>query len=144
MKITRRIIAAMQVLLLFAGLIFSVSAAGEVTPRYNNTVTVTTSGDISSGGLMSVTNRYIGISGTTTKAVITTYIEKKVLGLFWTRVDIGTTNDEWVDTVYDYTYSISHTTQLSSKGTYRATVTYEIYGIGGSPDVIVKTLEKTY
>lgn len=144
MKTTRRIIAALQVLLLFASLIFSVSAAGEVTPYYNNTSSARTTATISSSGMLTVTNSYYGFEGETTKAVITTYVEKKFLGLFWTRVDIGTTDDEWVDTVYDYTYSGTHTFQLTSTGTYRITATYVISGTGGAADEITKTVEVKY
>ena len=144
MKITRRIIAAMQVLLLFAGLIFSVSAAGEVTPRYNNTLSATTTAAVSGSGLLTINNQYLGFKGETTKAVITTYVEKKFLGLFWTRVDIGTANDEWVDTIYNYTYNGTHSFQLTSTGTYRITAKYVISGIGGAADEITKTVEVKY
>ena len=64
------------------------------------------------------------------------YIEKKVLGLFWSRVDIGTTDDQWVDTIYDYRYTGSRTYQLPSSGTYRVTVNFKIYGNGGAADNI--------
>ncbi len=144
MRKARRIFVALQVLLLFVTMIFPAYAAGEITPYYNNVSTARTTASVSSSGLLTINNRYNGFEGETTKAVITTYIEKKVLGLFWTRVDIGITDDQWVDTVYNYTYSGSHTFQLTSGGTYRVTVTFVVSGTGGAADEIVKTQEVTY
>lgn len=109
-----------------------------VTPRYNNVVSASTAVVISDDGEITISNRYTGTNGTTTKGVITTYIEKKTLGLFWTRVDIGRTNDEWVDTIYNYKYVGSHSYQLQSTGKYRVTVTFVIYGNNGAADEIEK------
>lgn len=116
----------------------------EIMPLYNNVSTVTANVSINDNGKMTISYKYIGSSSVTTKAVITTYIEKKTLGLFWTRVDIGTTNDEWVDTKYESTYVGSRTHQLSSTGTYRVTVNYKIYGTGGSADEIEKKVTASY
>ncbi len=129
--------------LLVSGFSF-VAKADEAVPFYNNVNSTNSSASISSSGVLTVTNRYVGSSSVTTKAIITTYVEKKVLGLFWSRVDIGQTNDEWVDTIYNYTYTGSHSVQLSSTGTYRVTVEYVIYGSGGSADTITKEIEKSY
>lgn len=112
--------------------------------RFNNTVTASSVASISNSGLLTVTNRYQGIKGTTTKGEITTYVEKKVLGLFWSRVDIGQPNNQWHDVVYDYMYIGDHTFQLQSHGTYRITVIYVISGTGGEPDTITRTMTKTY
>ena len=100
--------------------------------------------DVSSSGLLTVTNQYQGIPGKTTKGEITTYIEKKTWGLFWKRVDIGEPNNEWYDVIYNYVYAGDHTFQLPSKGTYRITVVYVISGSGGAPDTITRTIKKTY
>lgn len=141
---TRRMLAALQVVLLFMSLIFSVSAAGEITPYYNNVVNVRTTASVSESGILTIRNTYTGSQGKTTQAVITTYVEKKVLGLFWTRVDLGITDDQWVDTIYNYTYNGTHSVQLESTGTYRVTATYVISGTGGAADEIEKTYEVTY
>lgn len=116
----------------------------DVSPFYNNVISVSSNASISSTGVLKVTNSYTGDSSVTTKAIITTYIEKKILGIFWSRVDINQTNDEWVDTIYNYKYSGSHSIQLPSTGTYRVTVEYVIYGTGGSADTITKEIQKTY
>lgn len=118
-------------------------SAAEITPYYNNTVSASTTVSISSTGKITITNSYNGRKDVTTKAVITTYIEKRFLGIFWTRVDIGTTDDEWVDTIYNYYYAGDHSFQLESTGTYRVTVEYVISGSGGA-DEIVKEIEKKY
>lgn len=118
--------------------------ASELMPLANNVISASSAATISTSGKLTITNQYYGFNGVTTKAVITTYVEKKVLGLFWTRVDINQTNNEWIDTVYEYEYSGSHSVQLESTGTYRIVVSYVIYGSGGDADEIEKTIEKTY
>lgn len=136
----KRMLATVLVLCLSVVPFCSVSASAatqeEVTPYFNNTLSTTTAMNISSSGKMTISYQYSGYASITTKAVITTYIEKKTLGLFWTRVDIGTTEDQWVDTINDYRYTGSRSYQLSSSGTYRVTVVYKIYGSGGAADEI--------
>ena len=111
--------------------------------RFNNTILASSVAAVSSSGLLTVTNQYQGISGTT-KGEITTYIEKKTWGLFWKRVYIGEPNNEWDDVIYNYVYAGDHTFQLPSKGTYRITVVYVISGSGGAADTITQTMTKTY
>ena len=137
-KQLKGIVSALLILCLFVVPLSPVSAATQegVMPRYNNVGSATANASISSSGKLTITYHYSGSSSVTTKAVITTYIEKKFLGLFWRRVDIGTTDDQWVDTINDYRYTGSRTHQLSSSGTYRITVIYKIYGSGGSADEI--------
>lgn len=145
-KTFKKMLAAILTLCLFIVPICSVSAATqeEVMPLYNNTASVTTAMNINSSGKMTISYQYSGYPSTTTKAVITTYIEKKTLGLFWSRVDIGTSNDQWVDTINDYRYTGSRTYQLSSSGTYRVTVVYKIYGSGGAADEIEYQAKDSY
>ena len=115
-----------------------------IMPRYNNVSSVDTQMSISSSGKMTINYCYEGFPSSTTKAVITTYIEKRTLGLFWSRVDIGQTDNQWVDTIAKYTYDGTRTYQLSSSGTYRVTVTYKIYGTGGSTDTITTEVKDSY
>lgn len=123
---------------------YAVAEENVITPKYNNVVSASTAVVISNSGEITISNKYTGTNGTTTKGVITTYIEKKTLGLFWTRVDIGKTNDEWVDTIYNYKYVGSHSHQLESTGKYRVTVTFIIYGNNGVADEIEKQIIKEY
>ncbi|MBE6761990.1 MAG: hypothetical protein E7551_06855 [Ruminococcaceae bacterium] len=138
------IISALLIMCLFVVPLSPVSAAEGVTPRYNNVATVTANMGISDSGKMTINYKYTGSSSVTTKAVITTYIEKKFLGLFWRRVDIGTTDDQWVDTIYDYMYVGTRNHQLSSSGTYRVTIIYKIYGSGGAADEIECQMTDSY
>lgn len=112
-------------------------------PRFNNTISASSSASISDDGLLTVTNQFKGIKGATSKGDITTYVEKKS-GLTWKRVIIGQPDNEWHDIVNDYTYIGSHTVQLNSRGTYRITVVYVISGSGGDPDTITRTISKVY
>lgn len=137
------IIASTLILVIFATPI-NAATKEPMIPFYNNVDSANSTVTISSNGTITINNRYTGTQSVTTKAVITTYIEKKTLGIFWSRVNIGQTNDEWVDTIYNYYYSGSHSTQLPSTGTYRVTVEYIIYGSGGVADTIVKEIEKSY
>ena len=95
------LLTVVSVFSMFSGTVFAtkVHAAEIATPYYNNTLSARTTISISSTGELSVVNAYHGYQGVTTRAVITTYVEKRVLGIFWTRVDIGTTDDQWVDTI---------------------------------------------
>lgn len=147
-KRIKRFVTAILVLCLSIIPLSPVSAATatpeEIMPMYNNVGSATATININSSGKLTIGYQYSGYSSITTKAVITTYIEKKTLGLFWTRVDIGQTDDEWVDTINDYRYTGSRTYQLSSSGTYRVTVIYKIYGSGGSADEIECQMKDSY
>lgn len=118
--------------------------AQEVSPRYNNVVSAQSQANVSSTGVITITNNYVADSTVFSKAQITTYIEKRTLGLFWSRVDVGQNNDEWVDTIYTNVYNGTHSHQLTKTGTYRATVEYIIYGSGGAADNITKEIEVKY
>lgn len=143
-KNTMAVTTVILCLLLVTQILVQPVSAATVTPLFNNVLSVSNPVTISDSGKLTVTNQYYGFDGTTTKAVITTYIEKKTLGLFWTRVEIGQTDNQWVDTVYGYKNSVSHSFQLDSTGTYRVVTTFVIYGTGGTADKIEKITEKTY
>lgn len=120
-----------------------VGAASEVAPQMANAREVNVLADVSSGTLTAKIT-YKGISGVTSKVVITTYIQKKTLGLFWTKVDIGQTDNEWVDTVTSLNYSGTHSHSLPSTGTYRAVSEFVVYGSAGSADKETRRCEVTY
>ena len=122
-KRIKRFLACVLIVSLSIISLTPVSAAkafsGTVAPFYNNVASATVTININSSGNLTIGYKYSGYSSVTTKAVITTYIEKKTLGLFWKRADIGKTNNEWIDTINDYRYSGIRTYQLSSSGTLR-------------------------
>ena len=61
---------------------FTTTFANDITPYYNNVSYVTSNVNIDDDGLMDISYRYSGNSTSTSKAVITTYIEKKFLLFF--------------------------------------------------------------
>ena len=111
---------------------------------FNNMYSTLTNASIASNGTMTIYEAYDGIPGVTTRGELTTYIEKRILGIFWKKVNNGQPNNQWVDTIYNYRYSGSHSHQLSSSGTYRATVIYKVYGTGGDPDELTSQVVVTY
>lgn len=111
---------------------------------YNNTNNTSLDCSVSSGGQLSAVLAVTGIKGTTSRISVELYVEKRVLLVFWSRVDIGCPNNVWTDAVNSYNYGNTFTTNLSSTGTYRVTVTYTVSGSGGADDVITKTQTVTY
>ena len=124
---------------------FSAFAAAQmVEPYFNNTVTASNRASVSSSGELTITNSFTAGKNVFSKAIVTTYVEKKVLGLFWSRVDIGKTNDKWIDVIYECLYTGFHYFQLSDKGTYRVTTEFVVYGSGGPADTITRTATTQY
>ena len=145
----KQIMRILTVVLIFCLSIVPISQVSaampeEIMPMYNNVNSAITNMSISDSGLMTISYKYNGYSSVTTRGVVTTYIEKRTLGLFWTRVNNGQPNNEWVDTIEYYKYVGTRNYKLSSTGTYRVTVKYEIYGTGGSADVIDYQAQDTY
>ena len=124
---------------------FSAFAAAQmVEPYFNNTMDASNTVSISSSGKLTIKNNFLAYDNYFSKAIITTYVEKKVLGLFWSRVDIGQTNDKWIDVIYECLYTGFHYFQLSDKGTYRVTTEFVVYGSGGPADTITRTATTQY
>ena len=125
------------ILMLFSCVTIPAVAADDgIMPCYNNVIETMTTFTVSQSGVATVILSYNGIPGVTTGATITTKIQKRTLGFIWTKIDIGTSNNEWVDSAIGVDYSTSHSVTLPSTGTYRVVVEYEITGTGGANDVI--------
>jgi len=131
-----RIACIFLIVVLLVTSVIPMISAETIMPRLNNTATTSTNFTITTAGKATVTANYNGYSGITTGATVTSYIEKRTLGLFWSKVDIGEPNNEWVDSSSAYVDFFAHEIYLEDKGTYRATVVYEISGTGGATDVI--------
>jgi len=140
----RRIISLFLIIVILATSVVSMVSAETIMPRLNNTSHTSTNFTITTAGKATITATYDGYYGITTGATVTSYIEKRTLGIFWTKVDIGQPNNEWVDTSSDYLDVFIHEFWLEDKGTYRATVVYEIRGTGGAADIIDYEQERTY
>ena len=133
----RFLICLLGMLMLFSYVTIPAAAADDgIMPRYNNVIQTITDFAISDSGVAMVTVSYDGITGVTTGATITTKIQKRTLGMIWTKVDIGTANNEWVDSARLADYSTFHSVTLPDTGTYRVVVEYVITGTGGATDVI--------
>lgn len=143
-NIVKRILSFIVMCVVLVSTVSFIANAAEIMPRYNNVDSTRSVASISSTGKLTITNSYSASASVFSRAVITTYVERKTLGLFWTRVDIGQTDDEWVDTIYTNVYSGTHSHQLEKTGTYRVTVEYVIYGSGGAADTITKEIENSY
>lgn len=143
-SILKRILSLIVMCTVMCSAVSFIANATEITPRYNNVSYAESNVSISSSGKMNITNSFSGSASVFSRAVITTYVERKTLGLFWIRVDIGQTDDEWVDTIYTNVYSGTHSHQLEKTGKYRVTVEYVIYGSGGAADTITREIEETY
>ena len=99
---------------------------------------------INTNGELEVPMYVSGIKGRTTRIETSLYVEKRILGIFWHRVDIGCTDNVWHDSVTGYYYSNMFTHDLNTTGTYRVTVTFTVSGSGGSDDVITIRDTATY
>ena len=117
----------------------SANQQGESSPRYTVPITGSVSANINASDVLYVTANYVVNDSPVTDVTVRTYVEKRSLLVIWTRVDIGETNNEWVDYGGTGTFNVSHTAQLSNAGTYRVTTIFEVYN--GS--VLLDTIEKT-
>ena len=140
----RRILSLVLLVAILGTTFLTVTAEAGIMPRYNNTASTTSSFTISNSGKASVVASYYAYPDYFTSATVTTYIQKRTLGLFWSKVDIGLPNNEWIDTSTHYTGTFGHEIYLDSTGTYRAIITYEVRGTGGATDVIDYEQERTY
>ncbi len=86
-------------------------------------------------GIASVYAYYYGYSGVTTGAEIEIKLQKRFLLFWWNDVDGG----HWVDTFNTVSGGTSHGLTVPT-GTYRAVITYKVYGSGGGYDEISKTI----
>ena len=125
------LILFLAVLVMFSALHQPVNAANEGL-RYSSIKSAELYANANAAGLLSIDITYSGYNGITTGAKITTYVQKRTLGIFWTKVNNGQPNNEWVDNVSGSSNSISHSLQLSSSGTYRVTSAFTIYATSGN------------
>lgn len=141
-KMRKRIICGVLIFVLTALCVAPASATqpqNEASPLYVVNIDTTCYCDVSASNELTVANTYSVNDSQITRVVVTTYVEKRSLLVIWNRIDIGETNNEWVDYGSNGHFSKSHTAQLPSSGTYRVTTVFEIYG--GS--VLLDTAEKT-
>lgn len=141
--IKRGIVFALALLALVMG-VFMPSRKVEAAMMYNNVINAVISCSVDSSGRLQTGMVATGVKGVTTRISVELFVEKRVLGIFWTKVDIGCTNNVWTDYTTGATYNNSFSTDLPSSGTYRITVIFTVSGTGGSDDVIERTKTITY
>lgn len=99
---------------------------------------------ISDSGMATTMIRYSANSSNFSQAKVTVKLQKRVFGLFWTTVDIGETNNLWVDYSSNSSGIFSFSTGLEDEGTYRAVITLEVTTTSGATDVIGDTVQAMY
>lgn len=132
--------------LLIGAFSFNSSAAtkeDEIVPFYNNVMLEKTTFVIDTSGNATISLLYRGKSGVNSSCVIISKIQQNLSGT-WVDININQPNNEWIDESTSSVFTKNHSVQLTSHGTYRAVVVYEISGTGGATDVIERIIEKTY
>lgn len=122
--------------------VFSVNAS-EIMPLYDNTNVCKTTFLISDN-IAYVAVKYEGNPDSFAQAKVTVKIQKKTLGLFWSTVDIGEPNKEWVAYSNNVSDCLYNTFAITDTGTYRAVFTVEIFGSDGTVDKIEDKIEYKY
>lgn len=131
-------------LLMLVMSVFVPMKKAEAAMMYNNTGGTSISCTVDSNGRLQATLIVNGKSGITTHIGVKLYVEKRVLGIFWSRVNIGCDDNLWIDSTNNYNYRNVFSVNLTASGTYRTTVTYTVSGTGGGNDIITQTDTVTY
>lgn len=139
----KKFVSMLVLAVLLVGMFSIVSGAAVkddavLEPLYNNALNVSSSFVIEDGGIAKISLSYGGKFGKLTSARITSKLQVQTSS-GWADVD----NGEWVDESTNVIFTTTHTLEVS-RGTYRALITYELYGTGGAADVIEHTYEYTY
>ena len=144
---TRVFLAVVMAAVMLWSTSFSVYAGAAetgISPRLDNCYGASMSFAVIDPGVADFSVSYEGNPTTFVHAKLTVTFEKRILGVIWRTVDIGTTNNEWVafsgelqDIFYDFV-------TMDGAGTYRANFKLEILGIDGSIDVIEKSIDCRY
>lgn len=119
-------------------------SSSEAVPYWDNCNKCSFSFNVLDPGEAHVNVSYVAESSVFVQAKSTVKIQKKFLGLFWRTVDIGETNNEWVEYCTDVYGDLYNCFTVDGTGTYRAVFTLEITGTDGSVDVIEDTIEYKY
>ncbi len=130
-------LAAVLMCCLIGGLTLSAAVipdGGIASPCYSYTDRLTTTLSISNGKASCRTTIY-GISGTTTKIVVTQYLEKKN-GKSWDEVT------SWTDTFNSWWCNDTNSYTVTESGTYRLRSEATVYSGSKSEDVDITSTEQ--
>ena len=86
----KKLILLVMLLSMMSMLVYQKSQAATM---FNNMYSTYTNAIIASDGTMTIYESYDGIPGVTTRGELTTYIEKRILGIFWKKVNNGQPNN---------------------------------------------------
>ena len=140
MKSYKRILTlTMLALMLFALAVPAFAEENAVMPRYNNLTFTNEKFVISDDGLAMINYICEGYQGVTTRIVVTVKLQKQ---FWWWWNDVN--GASWTYETTNYCCDKTDTYQLSNTGTYKAIITYNVYGTGGEADVITRELEYEY
>ena len=123
---------------------YSTANAQAISPRLTNCNECEFTFKIIAPGEAHVLATYYAKPSVFTQAKLTVKIQKKVLGLFWTTVDIGTANNEWIAYSNSVNGNFYNYFNVDGTGTYRAVFRLEVYGTSGVVDTIENSLEYKY
>ncbi len=115
-----------------------------IMPRWENTNFYNFSFTIDNDGVADALVQYYGQSESFSYVKLTLKIQKRFLGMFWNTVDIGETDNQWIEYSYTTNGNFYNSFQLSDTGTYRALLTLEVFGSNNSVDVIEDQVEREY
>ncbi|MBQ4585040.1 MAG: hypothetical protein IJA82_02400 [Clostridia bacterium] len=138
MKARNRVISFVMLCVMLFALTMQV-CADAIVPRYNNADTTNETFAIDSNGVATVWYTCNGYSNKTTTIKVETQLQKKT---WWWYNNVD--GAYWKDVIDYYCCAGEHSIQLPQSGTYKAIVTYTVYGSGGVADVITKELEASY
>lgn len=145
MKLSRKFLFVAVAVILSVSTIAmtAVYAIGGVS-TCNNNLNMTATSFVIFDDVGEVNAYFVGYTGITTEAIIESKIQRRTL-FWWSDVDNGETDNTWVDHFYgDVSGDVTHTLEITKKGTYRAVVTYTVKGTGGADDVIDEVIEFVY
>ena len=141
MNLKKKIASVLLCVLMLSSFILPVHA---VNVRMGHVVNYDVDFGVNSSGLAQVYVAYEGNATSFTDITVKTYIQKRSLGLVWTKVDNGESDKTWVDTSTSQTGTFVHDLQLDSTGTYRAVFKITFSGTGAADDVITERIEDVY
>lgn len=123
--------------------VYATDAEAGIMPCMDNCQNFVMTFGVLDPGVAEFTVDYFGYSSTFTVAKLTVTFEKRVLGMFWRTVDIGTENNEWVAYNADIQGEFYDSIPMDGTGVYRANFKLEVFG-HDTIDVIEKTMECQY
>ena len=115
-----------------------------ISPRFTNCDICDFTFNVLDPGDAHVAVTYSAKADVFVQAKLTVKIQKKFLGLFWKDVDIGLTDNEWVEYSYDIHGQFYNYFPADGTGLYRAVIRLEMHGTTGVSDVIEDTIEFRY